>query len=40
MNDLEWEKQKTQNILEILTSNGLLRHSNSYLNGEKWYIVS
>ncbi len=40
MQEMEWNQKKTEKILNILTSNGLLRHSKSYLHGEIWYIVS
>ena len=40
MQELEWDQKKTDNILTILTSNGLLRNSKSYLHGEIWYIVA
>ncbi len=39
MEALNWDQEKTSNILTILTSNGLLRYTKSYLHGEKWYIV-
>lgn len=40
MENFAWDQLKTQNILTILTENGLLRHSKSYLHGEKWYLVA
>lgn len=39
MDEMEWDKDHTLKILEILTENGLLRHTDSYLHGEKWYLV-
>ena len=40
INELQWERIKTEQLLNLLTNNGILRHSSSYLHGEKWYIIS
>ncbi len=39
INELHWEEGCIQKILEILTGNGILRHTESFLHGEKWYII-
>ena len=35
-----WSIEKVQKILSELTELGILKHSKSFLQGERWYIVS
>jgi predicted transcriptional regulator len=39
MESLSWNQSKVEKILQTMTNNGLLRHSQSYLQGDKWYIL-
>ncbi len=39
MENLSWNQSKVEKILQTMTNNGLLRHSQSYLQGDKWYIL-
>ncbi|MHA1474336.1 MAG: hypothetical protein ACTSRX_02105 [Promethearchaeota archaeon] len=39
MENLGWKQSKVEKYLQTMTSNGLLRHSQSYLQGDKWYIL-
>ncbi|QEE15704.1 hypothetical protein DSAG12_01531 [Promethearchaeum syntrophicum] len=39
MEKLDWNQSKVEKILQTMTNNGLLRHSKSYLQGDKWYIL-
>ncbi|MHA1797270.1 MAG: hypothetical protein ACTSVY_02380 [Candidatus Helarchaeota archaeon] len=39
MENLVWNQHKVEKILQTMTDNGLLRHSKSYLQGDKWYIL-
>jgi len=38
--ELEWGTEKINNLLDNLTQQGYLRHTNNYLHGDRWYIVS
>ena len=39
MESLNWDQSKVEKNLQTMTNNGLLRHSQSYLQGDKWYII-
>ncbi len=39
MENLGWNQSKVEKHLQTMTNNGLLRHSQSYLQGDKWYIL-
>ena len=39
MENLGWNQLKVEEILQTMSNNGLLRHSQSYLQGDKWYIL-
>ena len=40
LDEFGWKPQKAAEILDYLTSLGILRHSKSYVYGDQWYIIS
>ncbi|MBD3214461.1 MAG: hypothetical protein GF311_17750 [Candidatus Lokiarchaeota archaeon] len=40
INALDWKKEKCTNILKNLETIGIIKHSKSFLHGDKWYIIS
>ena len=42
LSEFNWDQSnlaKITDLLESMTKNGILQHSKSHLQGDKWYIV-